>query len=255
MELTETEFWEKYWQGCPLPSEVNMDIGFDRCLAQALAKRLHGVSGDVFEVGCAPGKWLAFMAKTFQMRASGIEYSLAGTEATHRNLKLLGMPVESILAGDFFKAEPQPQYDVVMSFGFIEHFDDPDAVVQRHAQWLKPGGRLVIGVPNFNGVYRPLQRILNPDILEKHNLKIMHLDYFKNLGDKVALDVEHVEYLGSFEPSLPIANPGLGNPAQFLIKVLLRGIAWLRRSPRLDKINHPLFSSCILAIYRKPPLQ
>ncbi|MEK7357014.1 MAG: class I SAM-dependent methyltransferase, partial [Bdellovibrionota bacterium] len=184
MELTETQFWEDYWKGCQLPSEVNPGIGFDRCFAKALTHHLKGVTGEVFEVGCAPGKWLAFMAKTFNMQPSGIEYSKAGIEATRKNLDLLGLPAESLMTGDFFAAEPQPRFDVVMSFGFIEHFDDPDAVVARHAAWLKPGGRLVLGVPNFNGIYHPLQKILDSSILDKHNLKTMRLDYFKGLEER-----------------------------------------------------------------------
>lgn len=53
MNLTETIFWEDYWRNRRLPSEVDMQIPFDRCLADALTRRLKGVRGDAFEVGCA----------------------------------------------------------------------------------------------------------------------------------------------------------------------------------------------------------
>jgi SAM-dependent methyltransferase len=250
-ELTEVQFWEDYWRNCRLPSEPDMALSFDRCLADALRSRLAGVKGDVFEVGCAPGKWLAFMGKTFGMCASGIEYSKAGMEATVRNFRMLGLPVDAILTGDFFQVEPQARFDVVMSYGFIEHFDDPDAVVERHLRWLKPGGTLVLGVPNFNGVYRPIQRILDRSILDKHNLDIMNLEYFRRLAERFSLRLDYLDYIGSLEPSLPIAKRGYGNPAQFLVKCVLRAAVAIRRAPALDGFNNRYISSYILAVYRK----
>lgn len=252
MNLTETIFWEDYWRNRRLPNEVDMQIPFDRCLADALTRRLKGVRGDVFEVGCAPGKWLAFIVKTFGMKANGIEYSEAGMEATRRNFEILNLPIDTIIAGDFFAVTPEPRFDVVMSYGFIEHFDDPDVVVARHAAWVKPGGILIIGVPNFNGIYKPLQKILDQSILDKHNLKTMRLDYFNGLPQRLQLHLESLDYIASFDPSLPIAKPGLGNPAQFPIKAFLRVAACIRRSPALDKFNASWLSACILAIYRKP---
>jgi SAM-dependent methyltransferase len=252
MNLTETVFWEEYWRNCLLPSEVNYQIPFDRCLADSLYKRLDGIKGDAFEVGCAPGKWLAFLAKNFDMNVNGIEYSKAGMQATRRNFEILNLPIDTILSGDFFVIKPEPRFDLVMSFGFIEHFEDPDAVVARHAEWLKPGGMLIIGVPNFNGIYKPIQTILDKSILLKHNLKTMRLDYFRGVAQRLQLEIESLEYIASFEPSLPISRPGFNNLAEFFVKAFLRITSFIRRSPILDKFNSSLFSSCILAIYRKP---
>lgn len=228
-----------------------MAMAFDRCLVKALKTHLTGISGSAFEVGCAPGKWLAFMSRTFGMRVSGIEYSKAGMQATLRNFGLLGLPVDTILTGDFFQVAPQAQFDLVMSYGFIEHFNDSDAVVERHLHWLKPGGTLVLGVPNFNGVYRPIQHALDPSILDKHNLGIMNLDYFRALAERLSLRLDYLGYIGSFEPSLPIAKRGYGNPVQFVIKCLLRIASVIRRASAWDRFNNRFVSSYILAIYRK----
>jgi len=252
MRLTEVAFWDDCWKRYPIPSAVDFNSPFDRCLARALLRNLRDIHGDVFEVGCAPGKWLAFMAENFGMKANGIEYSDAGTQATHRNFQALNLPVDTIIAGDFFDIKPEPRFDVVMSFGFIEHFDKPDAVVARHAAWLKPGGKLIIGVPNFNGIYKPLQTILDRSILDKHNLNIMNLGYFRGLVQPLRLELQSLEYVASFEPSLPVAERGFKNLAQFLVKVFLRVSVYIRRSPVFDDINASWLSAYILAIYRKP---
>lgn len=251
MELTEVKFWENYWVNCKLPSTPDMDFSFERCLANELKKNLPDIKGDVFEVGCAPGKWLAFMAKEFAMNPSGIEYSEAGMKATLENFKILRLAPGSILTGDFFQAKPEHQFDVVMSFGFIEHFDNVDEVVDLHLQWLKPGGILILGVPNFCGIYSIIQGILDQTILDKHNLKIMNLGYFRSLAARFRLKPVFLDYIGSFEPSLPIAKHQLGNPLQFAVRSLLWLARRIRRIQIFDRLNNRFISSYILAIYRK----
>lgn len=251
MELTEIKFWEDHWANCRLPSQVNWDFSFDRCLGLAIKQNLPDIKGDVFEVGCAPGKWLAFMAREFGLKPSGIEYSSAGMKATLDNFQILGLVPGSIFTGDFLQMKPEKQFDAVMSFGFIEHFSDADQVVDLHLQWLKPGGVLILGVPNFCGIYSPIQRVLDKDILDKHNLKIMNLDYFRSLGKRLSLKPVFLDYVGSFEPTLFIAGYRFGNPLQIAVRAGLWLARRIRRFKILDSVNHHFFSGYILAIYKK----
>lgn len=251
MELTEVKFWENYWANCSLPSLADENLSFDRCLGRAIKKNLTITSGEVLEVGCAPGKWLAFMAREFGLKPSGVEYSDAGMKATLENFRILGLTPDAIFTGDFFEMKPPRQFDAVMSFGFIEHFSDVDSVVERHLQWLKPGGVLILGVPNFTGVYSPIQAVLDKDILEKHNLDIMNLDYFRGLGRRLSLEPVFLDYVGSFEPTLFIANYRVGNPLQVIVRAGLWFARWIRRWRWFDQFNHPLISGYILAIYKK----
>ncbi len=254
MELTEVEFWDEYWANCKLPNVVDYEFSFERCLAEALKKNLPSLEGEVFEVGCAPGKWLAFMSTEFGLKPYGVEYSEAGMKATMKNFQLLGLDVGRIQAGDFFQIKPDRQFDIVMSFGFIEHFSDADAVVNLHLQWLKPGGTLILGVPNFRGVYYSLQKLLDKTILEKHNLDVMCPEFFYHLADRNNLKPIAISYIGSFEPSLPIPPQGKNS----LLQLSARGSLWvarkLRRFKIFDAINGRYFSSYILAIYQKSEL-
>jgi 2-polyprenyl-3-methyl-5-hydroxy-6-metoxy-1,4-benzoquinol methylase len=251
VELTEVRFWDEYWANCKLPNEVDYNFSFERCLARALKESLPAVQGEALEIGCAPGKWLAFMAKEFGLKPNGIEYSEAGMNATMKNFQLLGLTSGSIRTGDFFHIKPDRQFDVVMSFGFIEHFSQVDTVVDLHMQWLRPGGTLILGVPNFRGIYYFLQKFLDRTILDKHNLEIMCPEYFYQLADRHQLKPIAIRYIGSFEPSLPIPSQGKNNPLQ----IMVRGGLWLARKVRrlkaFDAINGRSFSSYILAVYKK----
>lgn len=251
MELTEVNFWNEYWKNVNLPSAIDPDFSFDRCLAQTLKENMPLVKGEVLEVGCAPGKWLNFMSREFGLKPSGIEYSEAGMNATLKNFELLGVESGFIRAGDFFQIEPDRQFDVVMSFGFIEHFTNADEVVELHMKWLKPGGILILGVPNFRGIYSPIQRILQKDVLDKHNLNIMSLDYFAHLADHFNLEPAFMGYFGSFEPALPISKKGAQNLPQFIVKSFLWVARRVRKIRALDRLNSRFFSSYILGIYKK----
>jgi SAM-dependent methyltransferase len=255
-DLTDSSFWDGYWGSFSLPNTIDERHSFDRTLADGLRRVLARASGDVLEVGCAPGRWLAFLSRELGLHVSGIEYTTEGAAATRRNLQLLGIPYGDVRDADFFAVAPSPVYDVVVSFGFVEHFSNVATVFERHAAWLRPGGRLVIGVPNFAGVHGTLQRILDPSVLALHNVSIMSTERLASLGEEAGLETQSVEYLGSFEPSLPISRAGVHGVGELLAKIVLRLGCFIRRSPLIgratDAFNGPHISSYILASYRKP---
>jgi len=251
-ELTDPIFWDDYWNGIKLPSVVNMDFSFERCLSEVLLRRLKeiGVEGRVLEIGAAPGKWLTFLRFNGNYSVSGIEYSEKGMNALKKNFDILGIEYDKLYFGDFFTLTAEPIYDIVFSLGFIEHFEDPDVVIRQHLKWLKSGGVLVLGVPNFRGIHGFFQRILDLSIYNAHNTSIMSLKYFTDLETKFKIKAHSVEYLGSFEPALPIWNKKWTFKT-LLPKLFLKTAGYIRKIKYLDNINSPFLSSYILSLYIK----
>jgi SAM-dependent methyltransferase len=249
--LTDKEFWESYWGNLILPSKVDNKHTFDRCLSKELEILTQDQSGEIFEIGCAPGKWIGFLAQKNGLTPCGIEYTKGGLESTFKNFELLQITPGVIFSEDFFKIEPFRKFDVVMSLGFIEHFENIDEVVNLHLSWLKDGGMLILGVPNFTGINRFIQRELDESLLDKHNLTIMNLEFFKNLGERLEIKLNSKKYLGSFEPDLFIPIKRFGNPIQILIKIFLIIVRKLRKFEIFDHINGSSFSSYILVSYIK----
>jgi len=250
--LTDVQFWDDYWSHYSLPCRVNLSNSFDRCLARALKESLSDRQYEtVLEVGCAPGKWLAFLHRELGLLPSGIEYSRIGLDVTKKNFDMLGIKYDSLWEGNFLELPVKEQFGVVLSLGFVEHFTDAKPIIKRHIEWLKPDGLLVIGIPNFKGIYKHLQAVLDMSILEKHNLDIMELSYFKNIASEYGLSVKQIGYIGSFEPFLPIPKPGISDVFQFGVKVFLRVSAYVRKLRILDHINNRFLSSYILAVYQK----
>ena len=258
--LTDSLFWENFWKSTKLPCTIDYEFSFDRCLSKTLLHRIGEVYKvedcpqpekriSILEVGAAPGKWLSIFSQDF-FTVSGIEYSKAGMIALQKNLEMLLIQPKDLIFGDFFAIEPQPIHDIVMSLGFIEHFDDPIMVVERHLKWLRPNGLLIIGVPNFTGVHGFFQKYLDVDILNAHNVSIMNKEWFENIQEKLKIQKHSLDFIGSFEPSLPLTyrNTPLRN---FPIKTFLRIASHIRRWKYLDNFNSPLISSYILGVYKK----
>jgi SAM-dependent methyltransferase len=55
---------------------------------------------------------------------------------------------------------PQSQFDVIIASHVLEHVHDPVIVLNKCRSWLKPGGDLVIIVPNNESLHRRLGVIL-----------------------------------------------------------------------------------------------
>lgn len=241
--LTDERFWDDYWAGVEVPTSIDASLPFERALAAFLDEVLPEGPGAVLEIGCAPGKWLAFAAQAKGLVPSGIEYSTPGLAATVRNFDAHGIVPDMLLEGDFFEIEPEPRFDVVMSFGFIEHFDEPCAVVERHVRWLRPGGVLVLGVPNFRGVHGFLQRHLGPVTYAAHNIEVMDRDWLTGCGAALGLTTERVDWMAGFEPTLPIIERDPRSAVGFTARIGLGLARRVRRSRALDGVGGPAFSA------------
>lgn len=153
-----------------------------------LAPLLSGMRGGRFlEIGSAPGdNGLAFH-RYYGLIPYGLEYSGPRVQAQRQLYRLNGLPEDWVIQGDFFDdgvLDPlRASFDVVASFGFIEHFDDPAVVLARHLALLRPGGLLVVGVPNLGrgSLNGWLTRRYNPAVYALHNIETCGADGFRRL--------------------------------------------------------------------------
>ena len=200
------------------------------------------------EVGCAPGIWMDYFHRKFNYIVEGIEYTKQGFELTQINLNRAGTP-NKIYNQDFFSHSLKNDYDVVFSGGFIEHFEDANDAVARHIDLLRDGGIAVIEIPNLSGWNGCIQRILNETIYKKHNVRVMNIKYFQDIGDKLNLEILYVGYVGKINFCLFQGG--------FLINLLLGFIQkfltllYLVFGKNIPISDSDTLSPFIVAIYKK----
>jgi SAM-dependent methyltransferase len=86
----------------------------------------------------------------FGWDVAGIELSEMGLIRSKALLEANNVKAR-LYAGDVLKMKPDCQYDIVGSFGLVEHFDDPLPCYRAMTQWIRPGGAMIVTVPNLMG--------------------------------------------------------------------------------------------------------
>lgn len=143
-----------------------------RALLRLIAKST-APGSSFLEIGCAPGKMLAYAAMKCGARVAGIDYSPRGIGISRRLHRANGI-ASDLRAEDVMETSFAPaSFDCVFSAGLVEHFDDPRAVLAKHVELARPGGRIVVAIPNYGGIYGRMQAWLDPENLAIHNLAIM----------------------------------------------------------------------------------
>ena len=125
----------------------------------------------------------------------------------------------------FENFDPTEKFQTVLSLHVLEHVDNPGIVVDKIFEWLKPGGQVIVVVPNAESLHRQLavmmglQQELNSfssrDKIVGHQ-RVLSLDELSSLFQKSGFDV--IEKFGYFLKTVP--NSMMVDYSPDLIKAL-----------------------------------
>ena len=276
-DLAGRSHWDRLYEGGSTPPERPGLRGWRRllgnrvdrlaanyaeevCWRRVYERHVGGQSGArTLEIGAAPGRFLVRLKHEFGVEPFGVEYSAAGAETTRAVFAAAGADPRHVIHADFFDAAfldaHRGTFDVVISRGFIEHFDRPADVVARHLELLRPGGLLIITIPNLSGINRTLTRFFDRELLDVHNLTIMRRAPFEALFRHDGLQRLDSGYCGGFSFSLFYSrSPGFRQrlmSALHKLQLRLNIVAHLllrRRAPECR-----LWSANLFFVGRKSP--
>lgn len=186
------EAWEAYFADFTpkVVTKVKFADLFPRFLSPDSGKR-------VLEIGCSGGKFLCYLAKTFQYQPYGLDFA-AGLERTRATFRVNGLPEPVLFAEDFFSWQTEERFEVVCSFGFVEHFDDFPRVVRKHAELVAPGGTLIISMPHLAHLQYVFHWLIDRENLRLHNTKIMNLTAVRRAFEGLPFTIEYLSYYKTF---------------------------------------------------------
>ncbi len=191
VRLTEAQDWETRWERVKLPLIARPhDLGniFRRHLPPEPNLAL-------LEIGCAPGRFLAYFHKEFGYEVHGIEYVESAVEITRRNLEMQGVPAQ-IEHADFFEYDvSRPRFDIVHSGGFIEHFDDLDDVVARLCALARR--TVVTSIPNYLGINGWIMKTLSPKVWAVQ--RKIDLTTLRRLHEQCGFETRFCDYFGGLQ--------------------------------------------------------
>lgn len=131
-------------------SDVLLDHHYSRMSWGCWSKYIPQNS-SVLEIGCGTGRVIVQAGAYKQARGVGLDISPSALRAA-RNLAGYLQPeqVAFVQASGFAVPFNDNTFDAVVSDGVIEHFSisDTEAMVHEHVRVCKPGGRVIISVPN-----------------------------------------------------------------------------------------------------------
>jgi len=125
----------------------------------------------ILEIGAGDSQWLPFLAREYpDAQLSGLDYSEIGCRRLQEKSDRLGLNI-NVIQGDLFDPPEDcvEQFDVILSFGVVEHFDHLNEVMAAIAKFLKPDGRIYTIIPNMSGLIGSLAKAYDKSVYDIHN--------------------------------------------------------------------------------------
>ncbi|MBT3788772.1 MAG: class I SAM-dependent methyltransferase [Alphaproteobacteria bacterium] len=180
VDKARVDHWETVWGGMAMPDPMVTDGRavrdylarcFDRYFSLIFDRFLNRPTyeSSVIELGCGRSIWLPWFAKRFGLEVGGLDYSQTGCHQAEALLARDNIEGD-ILEGDIF-APPENmlnRFDVVTSFGLVEHFTDTASCISSCAAFAKPGGLIVSEIPNMFGLNGAIVKVINRRVYDMH---------------------------------------------------------------------------------------
>lgn len=148
---------------------------------QDIAPLLPAHARQVLELGCGDGATLAWL------KASGLATHTTGVELMPGVAEVARTRVDRVCEGDVGAVLPslaEGAYDLVLCLDVLEHLVDPWSTLRRANRLLRPGGQLIVSLPNVRH-HSVLLPLLLGDRWQYEDAGIMdrtHLRFFTRRG-------------------------------------------------------------------------
>ena len=128
-----------------LKEQLDFDKRLIRFRYQTLKPHLQGPDG--LELGPAEGEMTQFLVNDF-IRLTVVE------GASELLAQIPEYPKLKKVHSLFEDFQPEQRFNTIIMEHILEHVDRPVELLERVKEWLAPGGKILMGVPNGNSIHR-----------------------------------------------------------------------------------------------------
>ncbi|HHT9107470.1 MAG TPA: class I SAM-dependent methyltransferase [Candidatus Wunengus sp. YC63] len=200
-KLSTKEHWDSIFKHVKLPRINSPDIYGYFITMQFIDEVLKDEKKKTFlEIGCGASGWLPYFARKYSVRVSGLDYAEEGCRLAEENLKILGIRYGEIICTDFFAWKSIKKYDIIFSYGVLEHFENPETFIELCHAHLNDDGIIISLVPNLNGIIGTVSNYVVPEIYRMH--KVISKDDLKAMHEEQGFKNIKTDYAGIFSLSV-----------------------------------------------------
>lgn len=223
--LHKKKYWDGYYAGEKLikvKTKAGLFSSYDIYLCDTIIQKNIPHNNDlkkggekICEIGSGDGKLVKKLADLLNFAPYGIEYSKEGANQA----KKLGVKT---IVGDAFDEKIQKKYrnyfDLVFSYGFVEHIMPVEKAIRLHMKYVKPGGYFIVQIPRFKKFNYLRVKFFMPELIPAHNLTIMEEEVLGKLCNMKNVEKIYCSNYGTYKLRLPMLDTR--NTKYYLLKVL-----------------------------------
>ncbi len=249
-------YWNDNWIHTEFPKPFDaQDQRLDNYVNLQLHKYFQNLLGgrkdfSVLEIGCANSIWPIYFHQYFNANVAGLDYSEVGCEKSRTLLEHYKVPSQMYCADLFSPAsELLGKFDVVVSFGVVEHFEDTANCLKACAAFVKPGGILFTLVPNIAGIIGFMQKYVDRAVYDVHVPLTKKM--LINAHEKSGLSLEQCDYFMSVNLSVVNSGSFSSHPLNSYLRHVLSGfskICWFLEKKGIHLPKNKIFSPYIISI-------
>jgi len=191
--LVKQDYWDASYE-----SAVFSIAPKDSIIRRWIEAHVGDGKGSCIEVGAFPGTYLSVFGE-LGYELNGIDLSPGVEEDLPNWLKEKGYKVGRFYRDDFLGFKSNVRYQIVCSFGFVEHFSDWENILVMHSELVDKGGLLVVSAPNFRGIIqRSIHLLLNRENYRRHNIKSMRPERWRKILESKGFRTRFCGHFGGF---------------------------------------------------------
>ena len=253
------DYWNETWSKGEFPKlfdpkNQSLDNYVNLELHNYFKKILGNKKGfSVLEIGCANSIWPVYFHQEFNAEVYGLDYSEVGCRRSRALLEYYKVPGK-IYCSDLFAPSEDliGKFDLVVSFGVVEHFENTAQCLKSCAAFVKPGGKLLTLIPNMSGIVGLIQKYVDRLVYDVH-VPLTKKQFIME-HQKADLSLENCDYFMSI--NLNAANSGsfAGHAFNTYLRHLLSGtskIFWMLEKQGLTFPKNGVTSPYLIAVAKQ----